>query len=65
MLRSIRFEQHRDGIEDYTLLQMLAEKSPELADAFTGSLITNWWVYVGSPDLYRQTRRNLLKTLSE
>ena len=65
MLRSIRFEQHRDGIEDYTLLQMLAEKSPELADAFTGSLITNWWVYAGSPDLYRQTRRNLLKTLSE
>lgn len=65
MLRSIRFEQHRDGIEDYTLLQMLAEKSPELADAFTGSLITNWWVYVGSPDLYRQTRRNLLMTLSE
>lgn len=65
MLRSIRFEQHRDGIEDLTLLQMLAEKSPETADALTDALITNWWVYVGSPDTYRQTRRELLRSLSE
>lgn len=65
MLRSIRFEQHRDGIEDLTLLQMLSEKSPEMADALTDALITNWWVYVGNPDTYRQTRRELLKALSE
>lgn len=65
MFRSIRFEQHRDGIEDLTLLQMLAEKNPSLADWYADSLITNWWVYVGSPELYRETRRNLLKSLSE
>lgn len=65
MLRSIRFEQHRDGIEDYTLLQMLAAKDPAAADAFANTLISNWWVYVGNTNLYRQTKRELLKALSE
>lgn len=65
MLRSIRFEQHRDGIEDLTLLQMLSDKNPEAADAITNSMITNWWVYAGSPSLYRGSRRELLKALSE
>ena len=64
MLRSIRFEQHRDGLEDLTLLRMLAEKSPAVAEYIVNSLITNWWVYVGSPQLYRQMKRELLKALS-
>ena len=64
MLRSIRFEQHRDGLEDLTLLQMLAEKDPGAADALANSLITNWWVYVGNPETYRQTRREMFKALT-
>lgn len=65
MLRSIRFEQHRDGIEDLTLLKMLAGKDKDRADAIANSLITNWWVYAGSPSSYRGARRELLKALSE
>lgn len=65
MLRSIRFEQHRDGLEDLTLLKMLAEKNPSQAEYLVNTLISNWWVYNGNPDTYRQTRRELLKSLSE
>lgn len=64
MLRSIRFEQYRDGMEDLTLVQMLAEKEPATAEYLVNSLITNWWVYAGNPNAYRSTRRELLKALS-
>lgn len=64
MLRSIRFEQHRDGIEDLTLLRMLAAKDPARADAIVNSLITNWWVYAGNPATFRQARLELLKALA-
>ena len=65
MLRSIRYEQHRDGIEDLTLLRMLAKKDEGAADAIVNSLITNWWVYAGKPEDYRQAKRWLLQELSE
>ena len=65
MLRSIRYEQHRDGIEDLTLLKMLAAKDEATADAIVNSLITNWWVYAGKPEDYRHAKRWLLESLSE
>jgi hypothetical protein len=65
MLRSIRYEQHRDGIEDLTLLKMLAAKDEAAADAIINSLITNWWVYAGKPEDYRNAKRWLLESLSE
>ena len=64
-LRSIRFEQMRDGLEDLTLLQMLTEKNPAVARWLVDSTVTNWWVYIGNPDVYRSTRRDLLKALAE
>ena len=46
-------------------LKMLAEKNPAQAEYLVNTLISNWWVYNGNPDTYRQTRRELLKSLSE
>lgn len=63
MLRSIRYEQHRDGVEDLTLLQMLAEKNPAKAEALADTLVYNWWVYCGSPVQFRQIHKALLEAL--
>lgn len=64
-LRSIRFEQMRDGLEDITLLKMLQRRSPEKARAICDGLVNNWWVYCTSPVRYRASRAELLESLSE
>ena len=64
-LRSIRFEQMRDGLEDITLLKMLERKDVGKARAICDGLVTNWWVYCTSPTRYMETRKFLLESLSE
>lgn len=62
-LRSIRYEQMRDGIEDVALLEMLSDKNPALAMELCNTLIINWFSYSSNPALYRDVKRWLLDAL--
>lgn len=62
-LRSIRYEQMRDGIEDIALLEMLSEKDSAMARGICDDLITSWWVYCTSPARYRAAKSRLLDSL--
>jgi hypothetical protein len=59
-LDSIRFEAMRDGIEDYELLRLLAERDPEAAHAICGQIIRNFDDYDLDPTAFRIARRKLL-----
>jgi len=62
---SIRYEAMRDGIEDHELLSQLGEKDPEAAMNFARRHIKEVDKYETSIELFRETRRELLKALSE
>ena len=62
---SIRLEAMRDGIADYTLLKMLEKKNPELAKELCRLTVFHWTLYDTEGDHFRETRRQILETLSE
>lgn len=64
LLDSIRWETMRDGIADYELLSMLAEKDLATAMAFANRLITNFTSFVTNPETFRSVRHDLLEELS-
>jgi len=61
---SIRWETMRDGIADYELLSMLAEKDKAKAQALADRLILGFTSYVIDPAVFRSVRHDLLEALS-
>ncbi len=64
-LDSIRFEALRDGVDDYELLSMLAEKNPNAAMKLTQKHILAFDKYNVDVKAFRQTRRQLLDMLAK
>lgn len=62
---SIRQEAMRDGIADYTLLQMLSRKDEALARELCRQTVYGWTTYDMSPAHFRATRRAILEALAE
>ncbi|MBR4756929.1 MAG: DUF4091 domain-containing protein [Bacteroidales bacterium] len=62
---SIRLEAMRDGIADYTLLQMLSRKDEALAKEICRQTVYGWDVYDMSTDHVRKARHQILEALSE
>lgn len=60
---SLRLEAHREGFEDYELIQMLREKNPRRADAIVRMAIRGFDRYVKDTGKFRLARRALLKAL--
>ncbi len=63
-LDSIRFEAMRDGIDDYELLSMLADKDKETAGRFAAAHVLDFDKYDCDVAKFRATRRQLLEALS-
>ena len=61
---SIRFKAMRDGINDYTLLQMVAKRSPITAQNFVNKIIRDYSSYDTSVVNFRSIRREILEYLS-
>ena len=61
---SIRFEAMRDGIADYELLSMLADRDRDVAMRIAGKHVLDLDKYDGSVETFRATRRELLELLS-
>ena len=55
----------RDGIADYTLLQMLSRKDEALAKEICRQTVYGWSVYDMSTDHFRKTRHKIPEALSE
>ena len=64
-LASIRFAAMRDGIVDYELLSMLAEKHPEKAQEFAAKLVLDFDEYNTDITTFREIRKDILRLLSE
>lgn len=62
---SIRLEAMRDGIADYTLLQMLAQKEPDLAKELCRQVVFHWTLYDTDGNHFRAIRHQILEKLSE
>lgn len=62
-LDSIRFEAMRDGIADYELLSLLAEKDKAAADRLSAKHVLDFDKYETDVKGFRKTRRTLLKKL--
>ena len=62
-LSSLRFEAHRQGIEDYELLKKLKLKNPEKHSRFIKKLFINYTNYSLSIRKYERIRKNLLKSI--
>ena len=62
---SIRLEAMRDGIVDYELLHMYAEKYPEEARELVRTTVYGFEHYDINIGEFRKKRRNILKALSE
>jgi len=62
---SIRLEAMRDGIVDYELLQMYAQKYPEEARTMVGTTVYGFEHYDINIGEFRKKRREMLKALSE
>lgn len=62
---SIRLEAMRDGIVDYELLKMYAEKFPEEAKEMVGTTVYNFEHYDTNIGDFRKKRRKMLEKLSE
>lgn len=65
IIGSIRWEAMRDGIEDHELLSQLGEKDPEAAMNLARRHIVDFDKYVTDVRVFRQSRSELLKALSE
>jgi hypothetical protein len=63
-LDSIRHEAMRDGIADYELLSMLAERDPKLARRLVEEHVLDFDRYDCDVKRFRATRRELLRVLS-
>ena len=53
----------RDGIADYTLLQMLARKDEALAKEICRQTVYDWTVYDMSTTHFRAARHQILEAL--
>ena len=62
---SIRLEAMRDGIADYTLLQMLAGKDEAKAREICRQTVYDWTTYDMSTDHFRSARHEILEALSK
>ena len=62
-LSSLRFEAHRQGIEDYELLEKLKVKNPDKHSRFIKKLFLNYTNYSLSIRKYERIRKNLLKSI--
>ena len=62
---SIRLEAMRDGVADYTLLQMLARKNKTRADELCRQVVLDWKEYDMSTSHFRKIRHAILEALSE
>ncbi|GBU08797.1 hypothetical protein AwDysgo_21280 [Bacteroidales bacterium] len=62
---SVRLDAMRDGIADYTLLQMLERKNPELAKELCRQVVFHWTLYDTEGDHFRLIRSQILEALSE
>lgn len=62
---SIRMEAMRDGVADYTLLQMLDKKNPKQAKEYCRRVVYHWTAYDTSNDHFRWTRKKILELLSK
>lgn len=60
---SIRWEQQREGAQDYELLQLLARRDPKAAKRIVCRLIKDFDKYNVSAKAFRLARRMLLKAL--
>jgi len=63
-LSSTRFEAHRVGIEDYELLRMLKRRDEGKAAGLIRRLFRTYTDYSTDISLYRETRRELLQSLT-
>ena len=61
---SIRFEAMRDGIADYTLLQMLARKDEAKARELCRQMVYGWETYDMSTIHFRKARHEILEALA-
>ncbi|HDP35852.1 MAG TPA: DUF4091 domain-containing protein [Candidatus Hydrogenedentes bacterium] len=64
-LSSIRFAAMRDGVVDYELLCMLAEKTGDVAQELAGRLVLDFDNYNTNIATFRDMRRKLLESLCE
>lgn len=64
-LASIRFAAMRDGVVDYELLSMIAEKDSEQAQAFAAKLVLDFDKYNTDIKTFREIRKEMLRLLSE
>jgi hypothetical protein len=55
----------RDGIADYTLLQMLARKDKALAEELCQKVVLDWKSYDMSTSNFREIRHEILEALSD
>ena len=62
---SIRLEAMRDGIADYTLLQMLARRDKARADELCRQMVSDWQSYEMQTSRLRQVRHDILEALSK
>ena len=60
---SIRWEQQREGVQDYELLRLLAAQDPRRADALAGRLVHGFEDYTTDPAAFRAARRALLRAV--
>ncbi len=65
LIDSIRYETMRDGIADYELLSMLAEKNPMKAQRLAETMILAFDRYVTDVEKFRAVRKDLLSALSD
>lgn len=63
LLDSIRHEAMRDGIEDYELLKLLAQRDPQKADELAQRVVNTFTDYVRDVATFRAIRRELLEAL--
>jgi len=64
-LSSTRFEAHRIGLEDLSLLRLLAQHDPEQADALTAKVFRSYDDWEASVESYRKARRQLLSATAQ
>jgi hypothetical protein len=63
LLDSIRHETMRDGVEDYELLTLLAQKNPTRAKSLAETVVRSFTDYARDPKTLRQARIELLEAL--